>query len=61
MIVEINFFSVLFDVESEYGIGISLTITIFALEGVAIIFSNPVDSIKQRTMSVNDRESFSKS
>jgi hypothetical protein len=42
MIVEINFFSVFFDVESEYGIGLSLTITIFALEGVAIIFSNPV-------------------
>jgi hypothetical protein len=35
-------FSVFFDVESEYGIGLSLTITIFALEGVAIIFSNPV-------------------
>jgi hypothetical protein len=33
MIVEINFFSVFFDVESEYGIGLSLTITIFALEG----------------------------
>ncbi len=44
MIVEINFFSVFFDVESEYGIGLSLTITIFAVEGVAIIFSNPVDS-----------------
>jgi hypothetical protein len=42
MIVEINFFSVFFDVESEYGIGLSLTITIFALEGVAIIFSNPI-------------------
>jgi hypothetical protein len=42
MIVEINFFSVFFDLESEYGIGLSLTITIFALEGVAIIFSNPL-------------------
>jgi hypothetical protein len=42
MIVEINFISVVFDVESEYGIGLSLTITIFALEGVAIIFSNHV-------------------
>jgi hypothetical protein len=42
MIVEINFFSVFFDVESEYGVGLSLTITIFVLEGVAIIFSNPV-------------------
>jgi hypothetical protein len=31
MIVEINP-SVFFNVESEYGIGLSLTITIFALE-----------------------------
>jgi hypothetical protein len=38
MIIEINFFIVFFDVESEYGIGLSLTITIFAPEGVAIIF-----------------------
>jgi hypothetical protein len=44
MIVEINFFSVFFEVESEYGIGLSLTITIFALEGVAIVFSNPLHS-----------------
>jgi hypothetical protein len=42
MIVEINFFNVFFDVESEYGIDLSLTITIFALEGVATILSNPV-------------------
>jgi hypothetical protein len=47
MIVKINFFSVFFDVESEYGIGTSLTITIFALEGVAIIFSNPVYYVLQ--------------
>jgi hypothetical protein len=46
MIVEINFFSVFFDVESEYGIDLSLTITIFALQGVAIIFSNPVQYTK---------------
>jgi hypothetical protein len=36
--IEINFFSVFFEVESEYGISLSLTITIFALEGEAIIF-----------------------
>ncbi len=42
---KINFWDVFrnfFCVESEYGFGLSLTITIFALEGVAIIFSNPV-------------------
>jgi hypothetical protein len=42
MIVETNFFDVFYDLESEYEICLSLTITIFALEGVAIIFSNPV-------------------
>jgi hypothetical protein len=42
MIVETNFFDVFYDSESEYEIGLSLTITIFVLERVAIIFSNPV-------------------
>jgi hypothetical protein len=42
LIIEINFLTVFFDVESEYGIGLSPTINILALEGVAIIFSNPV-------------------
>ncbi len=42
MIVETNIINVLNDVESEYETSLSLTITIFALEGVAIIFSNPV-------------------
>jgi hypothetical protein len=42
MIVETNFIIVLNDVESEYETSLSLTIIIFALEEVAIIFSNPV-------------------
>jgi hypothetical protein len=58
-IIQMNFSNVFFDVESESEICFFLTITVFALEGVVIILSNPVLIIKLNLI-LNFHEFFDK-
>jgi hypothetical protein len=48
--IEINFINELFCIESEYGIGLALSLVVLAVNPSAIIFSELVNTIMKMKM-----------